>query len=123
MSSEPIHAIRIAALLCLAETLSMTGFAAYPAFLPALRTAWGLSGAQAGFIGGAFFCGYMLAVPLLAGVTDRIDARGVHAFSCALAASVLGNEAAGRFGRARWRCSPRACCAGSRAFPPPCRGG
>jgi len=65
----------------------MTGFAAYPAFLPALRAAWGLSGAQAGFVGGAFFCGYMLAVPLLSGITDRIDARGVFALSCVLAAA------------------------------------
>ena len=78
---------RIVALLCLAEALSMTGFAAYPAFLPALRTAWGMSGAEAGFVGGAFFFGYMLAVPFLSGVTDRVDARGVFAFSCGLAAA------------------------------------
>ncbi|MBI4984281.1 MAG: MFS transporter [Rhodocyclales bacterium] len=85
MSAAP--AARIVALLCLAETLSMTGFAAYPAFLPTLRAQWGMSGAEAGFVGGAFFCGYMLAVPLLSGVTDRIDARGVFAFSCLLAAA------------------------------------
>jgi len=78
---------RIVALLCLAEALSMTGFAAYPAFLPALRDAWNMSGAEAGFVGGAFFFGYMLAVPFLSGVTDRLDARGVFAFSCALAAA------------------------------------
>lgn len=87
MSAAPANANRIVALLCLAEALSMTGFAAYPAFLPALRAAWGLSGTEAGFIGGAFFFGYMLAVPLLSGITDRIDARGVFAFSCALAAA------------------------------------
>lgn len=74
-------------LLCLAEALSMTGFAAYPAFLPSLRVGWDMSGAQAGFVGGAFFFGYMLAVPLLAGATDRVDARGVFAFSCGLAAA------------------------------------
>lgn len=83
----PADSTRVVALLCLAEALSMTGFAAYPAFLPALRTAWGMSGAEAGFVGGAFFFGYMLAVPFLSGVTDRIDARGVFAFSCALAAA------------------------------------
>ncbi len=78
---------RTVALLCFAEALSMTGFAAYPAFLPTLSAAWGMSGAQAGFVGGAFFCGYMLAVPFLSGITDRIDARGVFAFSCTLAAA------------------------------------
>lgn len=87
MTTEPAHAARLVALLCLAEALSMTGFAAYPAFLPALRAGWGMSGAEAGFVGGAFFFGYMLAVPLLSGATDRIDARGVFAFSCALAAA------------------------------------
>lgn len=86
MSAEPRRAGRIVALLCLAEALSMTGFAAYPAFLPALRETWGMSGAEAGFIGGAFFFGYMVAVPFLSGITDRIDARGVFAFSCLLAA-------------------------------------
>jgi MFS family permease len=82
--------IRLVALLCLAEALSMAGFAAYPAFLPALRSEWGMSGAEAGFVGGAFFFGYMLAVPFLSGITDRIDARLVFAFSCALAAAGTG---------------------------------
>ena len=84
MSTAPANATRTVALLCLAEALSMTGFAAYPAFLPELRTAWGASGAAAGFVGGAFFFGYMLAVPLLAGATDRVDARGVFVLSCLL---------------------------------------
>ncbi len=79
--------------LCLAEALSMTGFGAYPAFLPALRDQWQMSGAEAGFVGGAFFFGYMLAVPLLAGITDRLDARGVFAFSCGLAAAGTGGFA------------------------------
>ena len=83
--------LRVVALLCLAEALSMSGFAAYPSFLPLLRDSWHLSGAQAGFVGGAFFFGYMLAVPLLSGITDRLDARAVFACSCALtAAGTLG---------------------------------
>ena len=64
----------------------MTGFSAYPALLPTLRAEWGLTGAEAGFVGGAFFLGYMLAVPFLSGITDRIDARSVFATSCVLAA-------------------------------------
>jgi MFS family permease len=109
MSAEPARASRIVALLCLAEALSMTGFAAYPAFLPALRAAWGLSGAEAGFVGGAFFFGYMLAVPLLSGITDRIDARGVFAFSCLLAAAGTAGFAAGTGrGIGGARCGPAA---------------
>jgi MFS family permease len=72
--------------MCLAETLSMTGFAAYPAFLALLRDTWGLSNSEAGFIGGAYFAGYMTAVPLLSSLTDRIDARRIYIGSCLLAA-------------------------------------
>lgn len=87
MPAEPNHARRLVLLLCLAEALSMTGFAAYPAFLPALREAWRMSATEAGFIGGAFFFGYMAAVPFLSGATDRLDARAVFIASCMLAAA------------------------------------
>ena len=36
---------------------------------------WGLSAAQAGLLASAFAFGYMVAVPLLTTLTDRIDAR------------------------------------------------
>jgi len=84
-------ALAVVALMCLAETLSMTGFAAYPAFLALLRDTWGISNSEAGFIGGAFFAGYMTAVPVLSSLTDRYDARRIHVASCLLAAvSTLG---------------------------------
>ena len=85
MTEKQVSANRVVALVCLAEVLSMTGFAAYAAFLPALRLEWGMSGTQAGFVSGAFFLGYMLAVPFLSGMTDRIDARRVFVTACALA--------------------------------------
>lgn len=78
---------RLLFLICLAETLSMTGFAAWPGLLPQLQDAWHLSGKAAGAIGGAFFAGYMLAVPVLSGLTDRIDARRIYFFACLLAAA------------------------------------
>lgn len=69
----------------------MSSFAAYPSFLPVLRDLWQLSGAEAGFIGGAYFFGYMVAVPFLSGGTDRIDARLVYIASCLLmSAGMLG---------------------------------
>lgn len=83
--------LRVVALLCAAEVLSMTGFSTYPALLAPLREAWGMSGAEAGFIGGVFFAGYMAAVPLLSALTDRIDARRVYFLSTLLAvAGTLG---------------------------------
>jgi MFS family permease len=85
---------RIVALLCAAEALSMLGFATYPALLPLLRDAWQLSGKEAGMVAGAYFGGYMLAVPLLSSLTDRIDARRVYLGACLLAAAGLAGFAA-----------------------------
>ena len=85
MQTKP-SGLRIVLMLCCAEVLAMTGFATYPALLPTLRQAWGMTGAQAGLVGGAFFFGYMVAVPLLSGLTDRIDAKRVFAGSCLLSA-------------------------------------
>ncbi len=86
MSAIPSQSIRIVALLCLAEAFSMTGFAAYPAILPMLSKEWGMTGGDAGLVSGSFFFGYMLTVPMLSGISDRIDARTVFATSCVLAA-------------------------------------
>jgi MFS family permease len=76
---------RIVLLLCVAAIFSMTGFSTWPALLPDLQAAWGLSGKEAGAIGGSYFAGYMLAVPVLSGLTDRIDARRVYIGACLLA--------------------------------------
>lgn len=80
------YASGVVRLMCLAETLSMTGFGAYPAFLALLRDSWVISNSEAGFIGGAYFAGYMTAVPFLSSLTDRYDARRIHIGSCLLAA-------------------------------------
>ena len=75
------------ALMCVAEILCMAGFATYPALLPTLRGAWGLSNTEAGLIGGILFLGYVASVPLLTALTDRHDARRVYLASCIVAAS------------------------------------
>ena len=48
--------------------------------VPAVMTqhlipAWGLTASEAGLMASSFAIGYMLAVPVLATLTDRIDAR------------------------------------------------
>jgi MFS family permease len=85
---------RTVALLCSAEALSMLGFATFPALLPLLQDVWHLSGKEAGVIAGAYFGGYMLAVPLLSSLTDRLDARHVYLGSCLLASAGLFGFAA-----------------------------
>lgn len=84
---------RTVTLLCAAEALSMLGFATFPALLPLLREVWELTGKEAGWIAGAYFGGYMLAVPVLSSLTDRLDARHVYLGSCLLAAAGLAGFA------------------------------
>lgn len=78
---------RLVALMCVAEMLCMAGFATYPALLPVLRADWGLSNTASGLVGGILFLGYVVSVPLLTSLTDRIDARRVYLVSCLIAAS------------------------------------
>ncbi|CAK0777407.1 Major facilitator superfamily (MFS) profile domain-containing protein [uncultured Gammaproteobacteria bacterium] len=79
-------AVRVIGLMLLAEIASMAGSSSYPVVLPELMRVWGLSPADAGWIGGAYFIGYVVAVPVLVGITDRLDARLVYFGSCAVSA-------------------------------------
>lgn len=67
----------------------MLGFSAYPVLLAFLRDAWGLTNTGAGWIGGSFFAGYTLAVPVLVTLTDRIDPRRIWIAGALLA--IVGN--------------------------------
>lgn len=86
--------------MCMAEVFSMTGFACYTTLLPGLMKEWTLSNAEAGLIGGIFYTGYMVAVPVLSSLTDRIDSRRIYVFACAL--SVLGAACFALFAQGLW---------------------
>ena len=77
--------MRLVLVVCLAEILSMTPFSMFLALQPQLEKAWGLSNTETGWISSAYFAGYMLAVPVLGSLTDRIDARTVWLGACGLA--------------------------------------
>lgn len=83
------QSLRRVALFCLAEMLTMSGFALVPTLLPAFSTAWGLSATAAGWLSGAFFLGYIVAVPLLVGATDRHDARRIWLGAASVSALAL----------------------------------
>ena len=55
----------------------MTPFSMFLALQPILQTEWRLSNTTSGWISSAYYGGYMLAVPVLASLTDRFDARSV----------------------------------------------
>ncbi len=84
---------RVIAWMCAAHVASMAGFSTYATLLPGLQDEWGLNNSQAGFISGAFFAGYMAAVPLLTSLTDRVDARRVYLVSSVVAAAALAGMA------------------------------
>lgn len=60
----------------------MTGFAAYTTLLPQLQREWGLSNSEAGAISGFLFAGYMVSVPVLTSLTDRMDTRRIYLGAC-----------------------------------------
>ncbi len=79
------------AAMCLAEVLGMTAFATFPALLPTFMGEWELGGTEAGWILGVYFAGYLLSVPVLVSLTDRIDPRRIYLAAMALClVSTLG---------------------------------
>jgi predicted MFS family arabinose efflux permease len=60
----------------------MAGVSTWAALLPGLQAEWHISNTIAGTISGAFFAGYMAAVPVLVSLTDRWPARYVYVGSC-----------------------------------------
>jgi MFS family permease len=87
-----VQGARLTALMCTAEVLSMLNFAAFQALIPTFQAEWAITNTEAGWISGAYFAGYVAAVPLLVGLTDRVDARAVLLGSLA-----LGGIASGAF--------------------------
>ncbi len=81
----PQSAVFLVAAMCLAEVLNMVGIFAFPALLPEFTAIWDLSNTEAGWISGIYFAGYTVSVPILAGLTDRIDPRRIY-----LGSSILG---------------------------------
>lgn len=82
MTASKMSARRLTFTMCLAEALSMTGFAAYTTLLPQLQREWGLSNSEAGAISGFLFAGYMVSVPVLTSLTDRMDTRRIYLGAC-----------------------------------------
>ncbi|MGG5885939.1 MFS transporter [Falsiroseomonas sp. HC035] len=82
---------RFLAAIVTAQVLAQIGAFILPALLPGYMEAWSLSAAEAGWLIGAFFAAYVLSVPVLVGLTDRVPARRIYLVGAALTcASHLG---------------------------------
>lgn len=71
-------------LLSALEVLAILPIASFPALLPDFIAAWDLTNAEAGWIAGIYYFGYMLAVAPAVMLTDRVDARIVFVAGCAV---------------------------------------
>ena len=69
---------RLVALVCTAQVFVQIGAFYWPALLPQMMRHWSLSNGEAGWVTSAFYGAYMLAVPVLVTLTDRIDAKRVY---------------------------------------------
>ena len=59
----------------MSDSADMAGFVSFPAQQPEFQRLWTLSDSQARSISGIYFAGYVIAVPLASGLTDRVEAR------------------------------------------------
>ncbi|WP_424813831.1 MFS transporter [Roseococcus sp. YIM B11640] len=69
-----------------AQVLAQIGTFTLPALLPGFIMRWSLSGAEAGWLIGAFFAAYVAAVPVLVALTDRVPARRIYMLGTGLTA-------------------------------------
>ena len=80
---RPTHLL---SLVSLAGILALLSFALWPVFLTSLGREWGFSNTDIGLVSGAYFFGYLLATPILVGLTDHVDAKLIFLGGCAFGA-------------------------------------
>ncbi|MBS0541209.1 MAG: MFS transporter [Proteobacteria bacterium] len=71
---------RLVAIVCAAQVLVQLGAGYWPVLMPDLMGRWSLSNSEAGWITSAFFAAYMVSVPVLVTLTDRIDPKRIYLF-------------------------------------------
>jgi MFS family permease len=58
--------------------MAQIGGFALPALLPTYMTRWNLTATEAGWLVGVFFAAYVVMVPILLSLTDRVPARRIY---------------------------------------------
>jgi MFS family permease len=89
MLDKKNHKVRLLFWVCISAVLSFSGFAFWPVFLIELGPLWTLTNTQIGWISGGYFIGYVVATPILVGLTDRIDSKLIFIFGCLV--GIAGN--------------------------------
>jgi MFS family permease len=79
----------LVAVVCGAQIMVQIGAYFWPALLPEMMHRWTLTNSDAGWITAIFYAAYMVSVPVLVTLTDRIDAKRVYLFG--VGCSVVGH--------------------------------
>lgn len=98
--SQSSSAAQLVGLVCVAQTLVQIGAFFWPALLPQLAPQWALSNGAAGWITAAFYGAYMLAVPVLVTLTDRVDPKRIYLLGVGL--TVAGHLLFGLLAEGFW---------------------
>ena len=82
---------KLVAVVCTAQIFVQLGAGFWPALLPQMMQLWQLTNSEAGWITAIFFGAYMVSVPVLVTLTDRVDAKRVYLFgvACTVAGHLL----------------------------------
>jgi len=91
---------RLVAVLCAAQVLVQIGAFFWPALLPGMMRLWDLSNSEAGWITAGFYGAYMMSVPVLVTLTDRVDPKRVYLFG--VASTVAGHLLFGLLAEGFW---------------------
>ncbi|MHA1107747.1 MAG: MFS transporter, partial [Alphaproteobacteria bacterium] len=92
--------VLLIALACTTLVLNIMSFMTVAAVLPTLIGEWNLSSTEAGWLGGAFFVGYVMSVPVLMAATDRIAPKRIYVFAALV--GVLASLGFGFFADGLW---------------------
>src|SRR5829696_4489559 len=84
-----ISGAKLVAVVCAAQIFVQIGAGFWPALLPQMMQLWQLSNSEAGWITAIFYGAYMVSVPVLVTLTDRVDPKRVYLFG--VAATVIGH--------------------------------
>lgn len=82
-----MRGIRLILAAAAVEVAALQPASGFAALVPQFIEEWGLSNAEAGWILGINFLGYMAVVPFLMDLTDRVDARRVLIGGCVVSAA------------------------------------
>lgn len=91
---------RLVAIVCTAQVFVQLGAGYWPVLLPELMGRWSLSNSEAGWITSSFYATYMVCVPVLVTLTDRIDPKRVYLFG--VACTTVAHVAFGIFADGFW---------------------